>query len=233
MSEQVFAIGGGGFSMGDNLALDRHLLDLTGVERPRVCFIPTASADSDEYTLRFYTAMARLRADPTHLFLFRRSIADLRAFILECDAVYVGGGNTVNMLAVWQAHGLDDVLRDAVKEGIVLGGISAGAICWFESFTTDSLGQGISSSRGLGMIAGSCTPHYDGEPERRPAVRRALELGTLNPGIALDDGAAAHIVDGVIHDVVSSDDQSFAWRVGVRNDEVCEEQLAARVLDRS
>jgi peptidase E len=128
-----------------NPLLDDYVLGLTRAERPRVCFLPTASGDADPYIVKFYnaftgTAFSHRRAIPTHLSLFRRTVADLRSFLLSQDVLYVGGGNTANMLAAWRIHGLDSILREAWQAGIILCGPSAGAVCWFESGVTDSFG---------------------------------------------------------------------------------------------
>ncbi len=190
----IVAMGGGGFSMEpENPLLDDHVLGLArarrGRERPNVCFLGTASGDSDGYFATFYAAFAR-RSDPTHLGLFDRTVADLDAFLLDQDALYVGGGNTANMLAIWRVHGLDRALRRAWEAGVVLSGLSAGANCWFESATTDSFGPLAALNDGLGFLPGSFSPHYDGEAARRPTFQRLIAEGVLPEGCAADDGAA-------------------------------------------
>src|SRR5258708_29183844 len=131
---RIVAMGGGGFSMEPrNPRLDQWILGLARRARPRVTFVPTASGDSPWYIKKFYRSFSRLECEPTHLQLFKREISDLRAFVLSQDVVYVGGGNTVNLLAVWRSHGLDAILAEAWNSGIVLCGISAGALCWFEA----------------------------------------------------------------------------------------------------
>src|SRR5882757_9380345 len=163
---QIVAIGGGGFSMEPrNLLLDDFVLSLTHRrKRPRVCFIGTASGDSDSYIRQFYEAFPPSRAEATHLRLFDREVRDLQAFLLYQAVLYVGGGATANMLAVWRVHGLDKALRAAWNSGVVLAGISAGAICWFEDGITDAFGHPLCAlSDGLGFLPGACCPHYDGE----------------------------------------------------------------------
>ena len=165
----------------DNPLLDDHVLELGraggGRERPRVCFVPTASGDSAEYIAGFYAAFAR-RSEASHLALFARTVVDIEAMLLDQDVVYVGGGNTVNMLAVWRVHGVDRALRRAWESGVVMAGVSAGAICWFEGGTTDSFGPDLAGlSDGLGFLPGSFSPHYDGEPGRRPLFRRLVGGG--------------------------------------------------------
>src|SRR5579872_6107841 len=137
---QIVAMGGGGFSMEpDNPLLDRYVLNLAAASRPRICFVPTASGDADGYIVNFYAAMARLECRPCHLSLFRPPTADLQSFVLDQDIIYVGGGNTKSLLALWREWRLDVIFREAWGRGIVLAGISAGSICWFEQGGTDSI----------------------------------------------------------------------------------------------
>jgi peptidase E len=212
----IVAMGGGGFSMEpDEPRLDAFVLSLTGKARPRVCFLPTASGDRDEYVARFHAAFSLHHAcEHTHLKLFPRTEEDLRAFVLSQDVVYVGGGSTANMLATWRVHGLDRVLREAWEAGVVLTGVSAGALCWFEAGVTDSFGPALAPLRdGLGFLGGSCCPHYDGEPQRRPTYRRLVADGTLPGGLAADDGAALWFEGRVLRGAVASREGARAWRV--------------------
>ncbi|HZS90371.1 MAG TPA: peptidase E [Chloroflexota bacterium] len=231
---QIIALGGGGFSMEpDNPLLDDYVVAATGKEQPRICFIPTASGDSDNYVLRFYQAFAGRGCRATHLPLFQRKVADLRSLILQQDAVYIGGGNTANMLAVWRLHGLDVVLREAWEAGVVLAGISAGALCWFEGGTTDSFGPTLVPLRdGLGLLAGSLCAHYDGEEQRRPLYRRCVAEGILPGGLAIDDGCAVHFEGTEIGAIVSSRPTARAYRVerSDTGDCVVETPLDARFL---
>ena len=171
----ILALGGGGFSMGENTLLDDLLLDLCREratvhgrgERPRVLFIGTASGDAVTYAEKFTDAFAG-KAEPRVLSLFERDGSDLREVVLDCDAVFVGGGSTLNLLALWRLHGLDSILVDALGQGVVMSGVSAGMNCWFEGSVTDSHGPLSALPDGLGVLAGSACPHYDGEAERRP-----------------------------------------------------------------
>ena len=209
-------MGGNGLEQPYNALVDDHVLELArlnrGRERPRVCFVPTASGDSDAYIANFYAAFAR-RSEPAHLGLFGRTVDDLERFILDQDVIYVGGGNTANMLAVWRVHGLDRTLFRAWDAGIVLAGTSAGANCWFESSTTDSFGPLAALNDGLGFLAGSHAPHYDGEPARRPLFNRLIEQGTLPDGYASDDGAALVFHDRDLVEVVASLPAARGYRV--------------------
>ena len=229
--KQIVAMGGGGFSMEpDNPLLDDFVLGLTGKPRPKVCFVPTASGDSESYVQRFYEAFPAERADAGHLDLFKRTVPDLRAFVLAQDVIYVGGGNTVNMLAIWRAHGLDWVLREAWDAGVVLCGVSAGALCWFEAGSTDSLGNGLSPlTNGLGFLPGSICPHYDGEAERCPTYHRFVKEG-LPSGLAADDSAALYFVGTELVEAVSSVPTAQAYRVESHDDGVRETPLPTRFL---
>jgi dipeptidase E len=212
MSERhIVGLGGGGFSDGGD-ALDEFVLGLAGTERPRVCFLPTAAADSAEYVVRFYEAF-RERAEPSHLELFGRPRRDIRDFLLGQDVVYVGGGNTANMLAIWRVHGVDAVLREAWERGIVLTGISAGSICWFEAGVTDSFGDELAPLPCLGFLRGSNCPHYDSEPRRRPTYRRLVDNGELPPGLAAEDGVGLHFVDTELAEAVAGRPDARAFRI--------------------
>ncbi len=211
-------MGGGGFSMEpDDPRLDDALLDLVRrarqVERPRVCFLATASGDAEAYIEGFHAAFDA-KAEATHLALFERTVEAIEPYLLAQDLVYVGGGNTMNMLAVWRLHGVDRALRAAYDAGVVMAGLSAGSLCWFEGGTTDSFGPTLRPIRdGLGFLAGSHCPHYDGEPGRRPLYQSLVASGELPPGYAADDGAALVFRDGILHAVVSSRPSAAAYRV--------------------
>ncbi|WP_028445505.1 peptidase E [Chitinimonas koreensis] len=213
MARQLIVLGGGGFSMETSPRLDRYFLAATGKVRPRVCFIPTASGDSPEYLLKFYAAHARYDCQASHLSLFRPPSADLAGFVADHDAIFVGGGNTRSMLALWRDWGLDAALRTAYEAGTVIGGISAGMICWFERGLTDSVPGPLSALDGLGWLAGGGCPHYDGEAERRPRLQALVAGGEMPASWAADDGAALHFVDEQFHAAVCSRAAARAWRV--------------------
>ncbi|MFL5719829.1 MAG: Type 1 glutamine amidotransferase-like domain-containing protein [Chloroflexota bacterium] len=223
MTATVVAMGGGGFSSEpENPLLDDHVLALArekrGIARPRVCFLATASGDSPDYIANFYAAFAR-KAEAIHLPLFVRAEMDIGAFLLEQDIVYVGGGNTENMMAIWRVHGVDVALRRAWESGVVMTGLSAGSLCWFETGTTDSFGKGLAAlSGGLGFVPGSHSPHYDGEENRRPRYHQLIEEGAMPAGYAADDGAAL-VFDGPdLVEVVTSRPGARAYRVEVGAD---------------
>jgi dipeptidase E len=230
----VVAMGGGGFSMEpDNPLLDDFVLELgravSGRERPRVSLIPTASGDAPLYVRNFYDAFAP-KAAASWLPLFERDPRDLRSFLLGQDVVYVGGGNTENMLAIWRVHGVDAILREAWEAGVVMAGLSAGSLCWFESGTTDSFGPGLAPFHdGLGFLPGSHCPHYDGEALRRSSYQRLVADG-LAAGHAADDGAALHFVGTELVEVVTSRPAASAYRVESVDGRIVETALPARYL---
>ena len=226
-------MGGGGFSMEpENPLLDEFVVAQARAPRPRVCFLPTASGDSDRYIAKFYRAFSALDCRPADLQLFDRSVTDLESFVLSHDVIYVGGGNTASLLAVWRAHGLDRILRRAWQEGIVLCGLSAGMNCWFSESVTDSFGfsQLAPLHDGLGILAGSCCPHYDGEKERRPVFQRLVAAGELADGWAADDGVALVFHGESLSDIVTSRPGRAAYRVERSQDGIIERRIEARYL---
>ena len=229
--QQISALGGGGFSEEpDNLALDRYIVAQTGKAAPAVCFLGQASAESADYTLRFYQAYAHLGCRPSHLALYGWPADDPAPLLLAQDVIFVGGGNTRNLLALWQAWEIPAILRRALANGTVLAGISAGANCWFEQGITDSIAPELRAMPCLGFLAGSFCPHYDGEVARRPAFHRFLGQGEIQPGYAADNGVACHFVDGQLHRVVASRPDVYAYRLQVRDGAVDEQPLATERL---
>ncbi|MGW1608415.1 Type 1 glutamine amidotransferase-like domain-containing protein [Streptomyces sp. NPDC002285] len=210
------ALLGGGFSTEDDGLLDDRLLGHARTPRPRVCFLPTASGDAPGYAERFLTAFrTRSSCAPSVLPLFQRTLGDeaLRAYLLAQDVVYVGGGNTANLLAVWRVHGVDRLLREAYDHGTLLCGISAGANCWGEASHTDSFGPLTSLPDGLGLLPGSVCPHYDSEPGRRSSYRSAVGGGALPAGWALDDGTGTLFTDGSVTEAVTRTPGAHVYRV--------------------
>jgi dipeptidase E len=218
----------GGHSMEPAQPLNRFLLEVAGDERPRVLFVPTAGGDSDYHIVRFYNTFGRA-AHASHLELFAIPPPDLRGVVLEQDLLFVGGGNTANMLAVWRLHGLDDVLREAWRAGVVLAGVSAGAICWFEAGVTDSFRAELDPLECLGFLPGSACPHYDGEETRRAAYHRLVRDG-FPAGWAVDDGCGLVFRATQLVDVVTERRGARAYRVELAGGDVREEMLDARLL---
>jgi peptidase E len=215
----IVAMGGGGFQMEpENPLLDDHVLALarerSSRDRPRICLIPTATGDDREVIDEFERLFAAPRAEPSVLRLFGRTAEDLAAVVGDVDAAYVLGGSTENMLALWRLHGLDLVLRDAWLAGVVMAGMSAGAICWFDAATTDSFGPTLRPLRGgIGLLEGTFIPHLHGEGQRLPLLRQLVGDGTIPPGYGVDDGAALVFRDRELVEVVTSSPEAGAWRV--------------------
>ncbi|GGU15920.1 Type 1 glutamine amidotransferase-like domain-containing protein [Streptomyces coeruleorubidus] len=231
---QRLALLGGGFSTDDDGLLDDWVLARARSSRPKVCFVPTASGDAPAYIEQFRTAFGdRPACEPSVLHLFRRELDDdaLRSFLLAQDVVYVGGGNTANLLAVWRTHGVDRLLREAYDHGTLLCGISAGANCWAEGSHTDSFGPLRCLPDGLGLLPGSVCPHYDSEPGRRPSYRAAVAAGRLPSGWAVEDGAGVLFTDGVPTEAVTRARGAAVYRVEpVGGGGVSERALPCRLL---
>lgn len=212
---KVLAMGGGGFTMQEpSPALDRLVLTLTGKPVPKICFLPTASGDPREQATRFIERFSGWPCEPSILSLFHlgRDRIDPRTHLLEQDAIYVGGGSMRNMLAVWREHGVHEAMRSAWERGIVLAGLSAGAMCWFEGGITMS-GGAPAATTGLGLLPGSLSVHLDGEPERLPAYREAIASGALADGYALDDRVAVQFSGTRLVRCVTSRSGARALRV--------------------
>jgi len=215
----------------ENPLLDTYILDASPVSKPRICFLPTACGDAQARIDQFYEAFGRQECCPTHLSLFRDP-SGRKELIGESDILYVGGGNTRIMLAVWKLYGVDRLVREAWEKGTVLAGLSAGAICWFEEGVTDSDGP-LDRMDCLGFLSGSCVPHYDGEAERRPTFHRLLEAGKIRPGLALDDGAAARFSGTELVELVTSRPDARARSVSLQEGRVAEDMLPVRYLGAS
>jgi peptidase E len=215
----VLAIGGiGGGDAEPSAGLPRlvsYALELSGRSAPRVCLLHTATGDDPKGLARQYSALAATPARVTHLELFPMpNAADPEDLLLSQDVIFVGGGSVANLVAVWQVHELDRILGAAWHSGIVLSGVSAGAICWFEGGTTDSFGTRLRPfTAGLGFLPGSYCPHYSSEPARRPVFRSLVADGTLPGGMACDDGAAAHFAGDSLAEVVAERPEALGYRV--------------------
>jgi len=209
---RIVGLGGGGRTEEQQAALRRYVLDVAGKERPRICFVPTAVGDATENVVRFYEQYAGL-GELAHLRFFPYPPADLRELTLAQDVLVVSGGNTANLLAIWRLHGFDAIVREAWQAGVVLTGGSAGMICWYEACVTDSFGPQLEGLRdGLGFLAGSACPHYDGEERRRPRYRELVD-GGFPAGIAADDGVALRYDGTELAEVVACREGARAYRV--------------------
>jgi peptidase E len=225
VSGHILAIGGGGV-LTSGSKLEELLLELSGKPRPRVAFLPTAAADSGERIALFEDAFRGRPCETEVVPLFGMPERPAER-VAAADVVYVNGGNTANALALWRVHGVDQALRDVWERGGVLGGWSAGAICWFEDSVTDSFGPRLRAlGDGLGFLSGTFCPHYDGEPQRRPTYTRLIREGVLAPGYAADDDAGFHFEGTELREVVSQREGARGYRVT----SVGEEPLEPRLL---
>ncbi len=229
-TQQIIAIGGGGYQREPAYAkIEDYLLEQTGQSCPKVCFVPTASGDDMKAIITFYTNFAGGRTRPSHLALHGVPRTDIKDFLLEQDLIYVGGGNTANMLAVWRIHGVDRALREAYDRGIPLAGWSAGMICWFSCSITDSYGPLAALRDGLGFLPYSACPHYDGEVQRRPTYHRLIEEG-FPAGYAADDLSALHFKNGELYRCVTAKPLGRCYRVAQKDSQVVEECLSTDLL---
>jgi peptidase E len=237
---QIVAFGGGGFSMeSGNPLLDDFVCSLTGEVRPRICFLPTASGDADHYIVRFYNAF-RDTASPSHISLFRRErgVGNIREHLLAQNLIYVGGGSVVNMLAVWRAHGIDDILREAWESGIVLCGLSAGSLCWFDHAFTGYQNE-TSLVPGLGLLPYGNSVHFEHGATRHRQFEEYL-AGTRSEqppagegrtvGFGVTDGAALHFTGTELAQVVASRPEARAYRIDDRSGKIRTTQIATRHL---
>ena len=223
-------IAGGGF----RTPFIRHLATLTGKDRPKLCYLPTASADRDSGIIRWYENCAPLNVIPSVQASFISSGRMTETFaevLLSVDGIVVSGGNTLNQQVIWKAHGIDEVLRDAWDRGIVLGGASAGSLCWFEEGTTDSRPKELSKIECLGFLKGSHSPHYDAEEDRRPTYHRLIKSGELKPGYACDNDAGIFFQDNDVAQVVRTREDANAYYVDLQDGEIVETKFEADMID--
>ncbi len=233
VTRNIIALGGGGFSTdpGD-LRLEEYVLSTAHNARPRICFLPTASGDSTDYIDRFYNAFNRLPCVPSVLSLFHPATSDLRGHLLNQDVIYVGGGNTRNMLAMWREWELDLALVEAWKSGVVMAGISAGANCWFEKCVTDSNPGRLSVMACLGVLPGAYCPHYELEAARRAATHRLMLAGEMNSCWAVDDGVALHFVGSEFSKAIGNREEARAFHVSTGIDgQMIESPIAISILN--
>jgi peptidase E len=231
-SPTILAMGGGGFTMEPgNPALDDYVRTLAPAREPRICLLPTAGGDSEDQIIRFHAAFDDRLCEPSHVSLFRLGDrpVPLREHLLAQDVIYVGGGSMVNLLALWRAHAVDEILREAWQAGIVLAGLSAGSMCWFEWGVTRSIGR-PALARGLGFLPGSNSVHYDGQPERRPFYLAAVARGDAPAGWGVDDGVGLLFRGKRLVEAVASRPGARAYRVRACDGEAVEEAIEPRLL---
>ena len=223
-SSRKILIAGGNF----NTAFIRYMAQLTGKPRPKLLYLPTASADSPNGVIGWYRNCAPLNVEASHQNSFIASTQQSRSWeevFLSVDGIVCSGGNTLNQQAIWKAQGIDAVLRQAWDRGIVLGGASAGSLCWFEEGTTDSRPKELSKVECLGFIKGSHSPHYDAEPGRRPLYQKLIQSGQMKPGYACDNDAGIYFEETAVKRVVSTRPTAKVYYVSVEGGKVVEKVL--------
>ena len=217
-------IAGGGYGT----AFIRYMAQLTGKPRPKLLYLPTASADSPTGIINWYRACAPLNVEASHQISFIASYSQTRTWeevLLSVDGIVCSGGNTLNQQVIWKAHGIDAILKQAWDRGIVLGGASAGSLCWFEHGTTDSRPKELSKVDCLGFLQGSHSPHYDAEPGRRPLYQRMIQSGQMKPGYACDNDAGIYFEDNTVKRVVSTRAAAKVYYVSVEGGKVVEKVM--------
>ena len=229
-SRNIIAIGGGGFGANPGQGIiEEYILRQTKKKNPKICFIPTATGDNEAYKVNYYSTFTNLDCCPSHLDFFKRT-PDLNDLVLNQDVIFVGGGNTKSMLAVWREWGLDKILKKAYLNGIVMSGVSAGAICWFQNGITDSWASNLKMMPCLNFIKGTCCPHYDEEPERKPAVKNFLLKNKIKNVYAVDGGAALHIKDEKIFKSIIFKKNKSSYLVDVKKKNINEKSFKKIIL---
>jgi dipeptidase E len=229
MTTRKIVIAGGGF----RTRFIGYMAELTGKARPRICYLPTASADSDSSILGFYQSCAPLDVEPFVQKMYIESLSQTQDFdevLLSMDAIVVSGGNTLNQQAIWKAQGVDVILREAWDRGIVLGGASAGSLCWFEEGTTDSRPKALSIVQCMGFLEGSHSPHYDAEAGRRPLYHQLIGSGALKPGYACDNDAGIYFEEGRPVRFVATRPEARVYHVTLENGTVMERELVPELI---
>ncbi|MEP5341954.1 MAG: peptidase E [Algibacter sp.] len=212
----------------------KEIIKLTGKERPKICFLPTASADSEASILRWHDLVHDLSVDSYVQGVWISSHSQKVSFeevLLSMDAIVVGGGNTLNMLAIWKAQGIDHVLKKALEKGVVLAGGSAGSLCWFDSGTTDSRPIELSVVKGLGFLPYSHSPHYDSKGSRKPLYHENIKNGILKSGYAMDNNAGIIFKNGIPFKVVSINEKQNCYFVSEKSGKIIEEKLESIILE--
>tara|TARA_Y100000746_G_scaffold88263_1_gene75040 strand:- start:2914 stop:3615 length:702 start_codon:yes stop_codon:yes gene_type:complete len=225
MKRQIIAIGGGGFGREiSDLKIEKYILDQSSKSNPSICFIPTATGDDAVYIENFYKAFDSLDCNTSHIDFFKRTI-NLGHHIEKQDIIFVGGGNTKSMLAVWREWNLDNILLKAYQNGTIMSGVSAGAICWFKNGITDSWKDHQAVLPCLGFVDGNCCPHYDEEPERIPFVKEILENNTIDECYAVEGFSALHLVDDIPKFIVSFKNGNNSYQVFYKDNKIIHNQI--------
>ena len=226
--QYIFPYGGG-----QNKFFIKEIIKLTGKERPKICYLPTASGDRERNIIRWYELVHDLPVEPSVQKVWISSYNQKQSFeevLLGMDAIVVGGGNTLNMIAIWKAQGIDIVLKKALEKGIILAGGSAGSLCWFDNGTTDSRPKELSVVEGLGFLPFSHSPHYHSEEYRRPLYHKNIENGIFQAGYAMDDYSGIIFKNGQPFKVVSLGEEYNCYFVSLKEGKVVEEKLEAEII---
>lgn len=222
------------YGSGPNKVFIKEIIQLTGKEKPKICYLPTASGDRESNIINWYQLVNDLSVEPyvqkVWISSYNQKIS-FEEFLLGMDAIVVGGGNTLNMIAIWKAQGIDKVLKKALEKGIVLAGGSAGSLCWFDNGTTDSRPIELSVVEGLGFLPFSHSPHYDAEEFRRPLYHKNIANGIFKAGYAMDNNAGIIFKNGKPFKVVSIDADHNCYYVSLKDGKVVEEKLTAEILE--
>lgn len=205
----------------------------TGKEKPKVCFMPTASGDNQAYINYWLESAKKLSIEPFVQKVFIESATQkvsFEEFLLGMDAILVPGGNTLDMIALWQAHGIDKILKKAWEKGIVLSGSSAGAICWFHEGLSDSRPMALSSVKCLGFLKGSVSPHYHSSKNRASTYQEMILKGDIKPGYGLDENAGLYFENEKIAKVLAADAKSKVYHIAVEGGSIVEQVLEPEII---
>ena len=223
LNKHIVAIGGGGFGrcLGE-LKIEKYITSLVKKDRPKICFIPTASGDNVSYKLNFYRAFTKLNCITSHLDFFSRT-ENLEKKILSQDIIYVGGGNTKSMLAVWKEWNLQNILKIGYQKGIIMSGVSAGAICWFDKGITDSFSDKLEIINCLGIVKGIACPHYDEEKEREPYVNKIIKTNRIESCICIEGNSALHIKNDINYESINFGNNKKSFKLSKENNQLIKE----------
>ena len=225
MDRQIIAIGGGGFGRNPGIGIiEKYILEQSKKDMPNICFIPTATGDDESYKVSYYATLTKLNCNPTHLDFFKRT-PNLEKIVMKNDIIFVGGGNTKSMLAVWRDWGLDIILKKAYESGVIMSGVSAGAICWFQKGITDSWANKLNIIDCLSFTKGNCCPHYDEEAERKPSLSNFILNEQINECFAIEGGCALHIKNDAVFKAVSFKEEKNSFLVKKEDEKIIENVL--------
>jgi peptidase E len=228
-TRQIVALGGGGFSYtGKSTPIDKYILSLVSHKNPKICFVPTASGDAESYTNKFYKAFSMENCYMSHFSVFNSNHPN--EFLLDQDIIYVGGGNTFNMLQLWSARGVDKILKKAYENGIILCGISAGSLCWFESGNTDSFGK-MDKMDCLGLLPFSNSPHFNSEKTRRPSFENLIKNKDISAGYGVDENVALHFENEELIKAVKEKEEGSAYFISSENGLITEKIIAPENIE--